>query len=69
MWDVVGQILWFSIPVTPFITIPLVWKFSSQKKVVRILIGLALAAVISFFLFHISLAICFRNGLGPDAVY
>ncbi len=64
--DIVGEVLWFSIPVTPLITIPFAWKlFSEQKKVVRIFIGLAIAFIISFFLFHISLAICFRNGLGP----
>jgi predicted permease len=50
---------------TPLITISLVWKISKQKKVVRILIGLVLAIVMSFFLYHISLGIIFRDGMGP----
>lgn len=62
--DTLGQILWFLMFATPLLTIPLVWKFSKQKKVVRILIGLALACVLSFVLYFVSLAIIFRDGMG-----
>lgn len=67
--DVLGQFLWFLMFGTPLITIPLTWKLSNQKKVVRILIGLVLALILSFLLYFISLAIIFRNGMGPDSVY
>ena len=63
--DIIGQILWFLMFGTPLITIPIVWKISKQKKIIRILIGLGLAIVISFFLYHISLEIIFRDGMGP----
>lgn len=63
--DAVGQILWFAMLVTPLFTIPLVWKFFRVSKVYRIMIGLVLAAFLSFFLYQISLAIIFRNGIGP----
>ncbi len=63
--DILGQILWFLMFGTPLITIPIVWRISKQKKVIRILIGLGLAIVMSFFLYHISLGIIFRDGMGP----
>jgi uncharacterized membrane protein len=63
--DTLGQILWFLMFATPLITIPIVWKISNKKKVVRILIGLGLAIIMSFLLYHISLGIIFRDGMGP----
>ena len=63
--DTLGQILWHAIPFTPLFTIPIIWKFSKQHKIIRVLIGLGLACIISFLCFHISLAICFRDGMGP----
>ena len=46
--DTIGEVLWFSIPLTPLITIPFAWKvFIGQKKFIRVLIGLAIAFVIS----------------------
>lgn len=63
--DILGQILWFLMFVTPLITIPIVWKISKQKKILRIFIGLGFAIVISFFLYHISIRILFRDGMGP----
>jgi len=50
---------------TPLITIPIVWKFSKQKKIVRVLVGLGIALILSFVLYYISLAIIFRDGMGP----
>lgn len=63
--DTIGQILWFAMFATPLLTIPLVWKFLKVGKVYRIIIGLVLAAFLSFFLYFISLAIIFRDGMGP----
>lgn len=62
--DTIGQILWFAIFATPLLTVPLVWKFLKIKKVYRVITGLALALIFSFFLYHISLAIIFRHGMG-----
>ena len=41
--DVIGEICWYMIFFTPFLCIPLVWKFSSQTNGVKLLIGLLLA--------------------------
>jgi hypothetical protein len=62
--DTVGQVLWFAMFATPLLTIPLVWKFFKVRNFYRVLIGLVLALIISFFLYHISLAIIFRDGMG-----
>jgi hypothetical protein len=63
--DTIGQILWFAMFGTPLLTIPFVWKFIKVRKVYRVIIGLVLAVFFSFFLYHISLAIIFRHGIGP----
>lgn len=62
--DTLGQILWFIMFGTPLITIPIVWKLSKQKKMVKILMGLLLGLVLSFILYHISMSIIFRDGMG-----
>jgi membrane protein DedA with SNARE-associated domain len=63
--DLLGQILWFLILGTPLVTIPIVWKLSKQKKIIRILIGFVVAIILSFLLYYISLSIIFRDGMGP----
>lgn len=64
--DLIGQILWFTMFVTPAIIIPLTWKrMKGVKKIFRVIIGLLIAVVISFVLYNISLAIIFRDGMGP----
>jgi len=63
--DAIGEVLLYCIPVTPFITVPLMWKLSSQKKVVKVLLGLLLALMLSLSLAAISFGIAFRNGMGP----
>jgi len=63
--DIIGQILWYAMFATPVLTIPLAWRLFPVKKIYRLIIGLLLAFILSFFLFHISLAICFRDGMGP----
>jgi membrane protein DedA with SNARE-associated domain len=63
--DLFGQILWFAILLTPLLIIPLVWRQKKLKKIYRIIIGLLIALLISFFLYHISLSIIFRDGIGP----
>ena len=63
--DTIGQILWFAMFLTPFVTIPLAWKLVPFKKVYRIIIGFLFSLLLSFILYHISLAIIFRDGMGP----
>ena len=62
--DTIGQFLWYAMFATPLITVPLVWRIFKIRKIYRLLIGLVLACFISFFLFHISLGLIFRNGFG-----
>ncbi len=65
MLDTVGQILWYSIFLTPILTIPVVWKFSKAKKIYRLLIALLIAVLLSTLFYAISMAIVLRDGLGP----
>jgi len=60
-----GQVLWFAMFVTPLLTVALAWKFFKVHRVYRVLIGLVFAVILSFFLYNISLAIIFRDGMGP----
>lgn len=62
--DIIGQILWFLMFLSPFICIVLCWKFLEIKKLSRIIIGLFLGVIISSILYFISLAIIFRDGMG-----
>lgn len=62
--DYVGQLFWFSMFVTPLLTVPLVWKYNKSRKIIRIFIGLILALFLSLFLYIISILIIFREGMG-----
>jgi uncharacterized membrane protein len=61
----IGLIFWYSIPLTPFITIRAAWKYLKVKKLYRILVGILFALLLSFIFYNISLAIIFRGGMGP----
>lgn len=63
--DFLGGLLWCAVFVTPLITIPVVWRLMDTKKVVRVIVGLLLAFFLSVLLYFLSLAIIFRNGMGP----
>jgi hypothetical protein len=63
--DAIGNLLFYCIPATPLIFVPLVWRLSNQNKFVRILIGLMIALIASLLLFAIAFGIAFRNGVGP----
>ena len=63
--DEVGKLLWYSMFLTPVVTIPIVWVRSKERKIIRVLYGLGLALVISLLLFVISFSILMRDGLGP----
>lgn len=63
--DLLGQIFWFAMFATPLLTVPLTWRLKTIHWFYRVLIGLLLALVLSFFFYHISLAIIFRDGMGP----
>jgi Na+/proline symporter len=63
--DTIGQILWYAIPFTPIITIPIVWRLTKRKWYYKILIGLIFALILSTILYGVSLSICFRDGMRP----
>jgi uncharacterized membrane protein (UPF0136 family) len=63
--DTLGQILWFAMFGTPILTIPLAWRLMKTKKVIRVLVVLLFAGLLSFLLYYWSLAIIFRDGMGP----
>jgi len=63
--DTLGEILWFSMFFTPFITIPLAWILFKERKFIKIIIGILLAVLLSAFLYLASMTIILRDGLGP----
>ncbi len=63
--DTIGQILWYSIFLTPLITFPLVWKYSKFSFRWKIAASIGYALAISIIFLFLSLGIAFRNGLGP----
>jgi hypothetical protein len=63
--DVIGQIVWYLMFLSPIICMILCWKFLEFNKVWRVIIGFLLGIIFSFFLYFISLAIIFRGGMGP----
>lgn len=63
--DTIGQILWYAIPFSPIITIPITWRLIKRKWYYKILIGLIFALILSTILYGVSLSICFRDGMGP----
>ena len=63
--DKIGQVFWYSIPFTPLITIPITWKLIKKKWYIRIIVGLLFAFGLSILFYGISLAIIFRDGMGP----
>lgn len=64
--DIIGQIIWFLIPFTPAITIPIVWKLLKRKWYYKLLIGLILALILSVIFYIVSISIAFRDGMGPS---
>lgn len=62
---ILGYILWYAIPATPFITVPLVWRFSKKGRMIKVLMGLGMAYVISFLFYHFSVNFCFPEGQLP----
>ena len=63
--DLLGQALWFLIFLTPFIILPLSLRLIKAGKMARILAGLLFSLFISLILYCLSLAILFRDGMGP----
>jgi hypothetical protein len=61
--DFLGQLLWVAMFGTPIFTLPLTWRLMSGKKIYRVIVGLLLALILSFFLYHISLEMIFRDGM------
>jgi hypothetical protein len=64
--DEFGYVLWVSMFATPFFVMPLCWVFLKIEKWKRIVIGLLLSFLVSFILYFASLAIIFRDGMGPE---
>ena len=63
--DIIGQILWFSILLTPVIAYFIVRKIPGMSIGVRIISIIIITGVLAIFLYCISIAIVFRDGMGP----
>lgn len=64
--NLLGQVLWFAMFGTPILTVPLAWRLMSTKKIYRAIAGLFFALMLSVILYQVSLAIIFRDGMGPE---
>lgn len=64
MLDILGGILYCLVFITPLFTIPFTWHIF-ENKIYNIILGLLFAGVLSALLFLFSVAIIFRNGMGP----
>jgi phosphotransferase system glucose/maltose/N-acetylglucosamine-specific IIC component len=64
--DLIGEIFWYLLFITPLITFPIVFKLSKGNNIYKIIIGILLALVLSVVFYFISLSILFRSGLGPS---
>lgn len=65
MLDVVGEVLFFGIPVTPLLGWLMVRRKTHWSAWEKLMAVLLIASVLSLFFFFIALAILFRDGLGP----
>ncbi|MBS1732617.1 MAG: hypothetical protein JST02_04915 [Bacteroidetes bacterium] len=54
MYDIIEPILWMSMFLTPVITVPVIWKRSKERKILRLATGLILAIILSGILFLIN---------------
>lgn len=57
-----AQILMFVMFMTPLLTIPLTWRFFKSNKIWSLILGLLLAAIISFILYRFSFFILYEKG-------
>jgi hypothetical protein len=64
MLDIIGQILWFTMLASPGVAI-IWWRRKKDRTKTDLFIALAWAFCVACFCFFTSLAILFRNGLGP----
>lgn len=62
--DIIGIILWWSIFISPLFVVVIVYKKLKIKKLYRLLVGIAISALISLMLYLISISIIFRDGMG-----
>jgi len=64
--DWIGKVFWYLIFLTPVITLPLAFRLINVDKRYKIIIGIILAFILSFLFYIISMAIIFKNGMGPS---
>ena len=67
--DLIGKVFWYLIFLTPIITLPVTFRLNRLKnvdKIYKIIIGITLAFILSFFFYIFSILIIFRNGVEPS---
>ncbi len=64
--DIIGQILWFGIPIIPIFSLSyIILKYRKEKFFVSILLKtIIVSLVLSIFLYLICFSIAFRDGMG-----
>lgn len=65
MLDLIGQIICFGAFAMPIVSAVIFWRNTEMPKWSKVILGLMVGPVIGFLMFNMSLAILFRNGLGP----
>lgn len=63
--DLIAQLLWCLIPLTPLIAFPLSWVLIPQNLATRLFVGLLFTLSSATVFYSISLLLLFRHGMGP----
>jgi hypothetical protein len=63
--DLLGHFFWILMFIMPLVTVLIVWKMSATNKILLVIIGVLVGSFFSVLCYFISLAILFRNGMGP----
>jgi hypothetical protein len=63
--DALGALFWWGIFLTPLLVFPLVWRNSTFGWPAKLFLAIGTSAVLVAFFFLISIALVFRNGMGP----
>lgn len=63
--DIIGGFLWILMFASPLIVFPFVWRLSRASFLKKCLYTILLSIPLSFACYFLSIAIIFRDGMGP----
>jgi cytochrome bd-type quinol oxidase subunit 2 len=63
--DFIGKAFGYGIIIFPIVLFPIIWRSFKTSKVLKIVSWLILSLLAAIIFYFISIAIIFRNGMGP----